>query len=126
MSLQWVALDRDRDLPGRWRLDILSILDYDEPVGEGLNVSASTARKLLRDILASGLLHFSGHAKREMARDRLTTVDAVNVLRAGVVEPSELENGSWRHRVTTNSICVVVTLASETEAIVVTAWRMRR
>ena len=95
-------------------------------MSEGLNVGASEARKLLRDILASGVLHFSDHAKRALAKDRLTTPDAVNVLRAGVVEPSELENGSWRHRVKTNSICVVVTLVSETEAIVVTAWRIRR
>ena len=93
---------------------------------EGLNVSASEARQLLRDILASGVLHFSDHAKREMAKHRLTTPDAVNVLRAGVVEPSEFENRSWRHRVKTNSICVVVTLGSETEATVVTAWRIRR
>lgn len=95
-------------------------------MSEGLNVSASEARKLLRDILASGVLHFSDHAKREMAKDRLTTPDAVNVLRAGVVEPSEFENGSWRHRVKTHSICVVMTLGSETEATVVTAWRIGR
>jgi len=61
-----------------------------------------------------------------MEKDRLTTQDAVNVLRAGVVEPSAFENGRWRHRVKTNSIYVVVTLPSETEAIVVTAWRIRR
>ncbi|MBI1963542.1 MAG: hypothetical protein HYV94_12950 [Candidatus Rokubacteria bacterium] len=68
---------------------------------EGLNVSASEARKLLRDILASGVLHLSDHATPEMAN-------------------------SWRHRVKTNSICVVVTLGSATEATVVTAWRIRR
>jgi hypothetical protein len=50
----------------------------------------------------------------------------VNVLRAGVVEPSEFENGSWRHRVKTNTICVVVVLVSEQEAVVITAWRIRR
>lgn len=61
-----------------------------------------------------------------MAKDKLTMEDVVNVLRAGVVEPSELERGSWRHRVKTNSICVVVVLASQREAVVVTAWRIRR
>jgi hypothetical protein len=61
-----------------------------------------------------------------MAKDQLTTQDALNVLRAGVVEPSEFVNGSWRHRVKTNRICVVVTLSSETEAIVITAWRIGR
>lgn len=81
---------------------------------------------MLREILATGVLTFSGHAKREMEKDRLTTPDVVNVLKAGVVEPSELERGSWRHRVKTNSICVVVVLVSEREAVVVTAWRIRR
>ena len=41
------------------------------------------------------------------------------------VEPSEFERGSWRHRVKTNRICVVVVLLSETEAVVVTTWRIR-
>jgi hypothetical protein len=59
-------------------------------------------------------------------KDKLTTQDVVNVLRAGVVEPSEFENGSWRHRVKTNTICVVAVLVSEREAVVVTAWRIRR
>ena len=95
-------------------------------MGEGLQIDAVTARRLLRDILTSGVLRFSGHAKAEMAKDQLTTQDALNVLRAGVVEPSELVRGSWRHRVKTNRICVVVTLPSETEAIVITAWRIGR
>ena len=95
-------------------------------MGEGLQVDAVTARRLLREVLAAGFLRFSGHAKAEMAKDQLTTQDALNVLRAGVVEPSEFASGSWRHRVKTNRMCVVVTLPSESEAIVITAWRIRR
>ena len=87
---------------------------------------AVEARRLLREILISGTLTYSGHAKREMAKDDLTTQDLVNVLRGGVVEPSELEHGSWRHRVKTNRIYVVVVLVSDREAVVVTAWRIRR
>ena len=94
-------------------------------MSEGLHLDAATARKLLREILAIGTLFYSNHAKREMAKDQLTTADIANVLRAGVVEPSELERGSWRHRVKTNRICVVVVIVSETEAVVVTAWRIR-
>jgi hypothetical protein len=94
-------------------------------VSESLHVDEATARKLLREILAAGRLWYSGHAKAEMARDTLTTVDLENVLRAGVVEPCEFEHGSWRHRVKTNRICVVVVLLSETEAVVVTTWRIR-
>lgn len=95
-------------------------------MGEGLHVDAAKARKLLRAILASGTLTYSGHAKNEMAEDKLTTQDVANVLRAGVVEPSEFERGSWRHRVKTTAICAVVVLVSEQEAVVVTAWRIRR
>jgi hypothetical protein len=36
-----------------------------------------------------------------MTKDGLTDLDAVNVLRAGVVREAEWENGSWRHRVET-------------------------
>lgn len=92
----------------------------------GLHVDAAVARKLLREILASGTLTFSRHARQEMGKDGLTTPDIVSVLRSGSVEPSELEHGSWRHRVKTNTICVVVVLVSEREAVVVTAWRIRR
>ena len=95
-------------------------------MGEGRHVDAVNARKLLREILASGTLTYSGHAKIEMAKDRLTTQDAVNVLRAGMVEPSEFERGSWRHRVKTGTMCVVVVLVSVGEAVVVTACRIRR
>lgn len=95
-------------------------------MAEGLHVDAATARKLLRQILASGPVRFSAHAKQEMSDDDLTTADAANALRAGVVEPSEYANGSWRHRVKTNRICVVVVLISASEAVVVTAWRIQR
>ncbi len=95
-------------------------------MGEGLQVDVAKARRLLGEILVSGTLTYSGHAKKELAKDKLTTQDVVNVLRAGVVEPSEFERGSWRHRVKTNTICVVVVLVSEQEAVVVTAWRIRR
>jgi Domain of unknown function (DUF4258) len=89
-------------------------------------VDAAKARKLLREVLVSGVLTYSDHAKAEMVKDKLTTQDIVNVIRAGVVEPSEFERGSWRHRVETNTLCVVVVLVSEREAVVVTAWRFRR
>jgi hypothetical protein len=52
-------------------------------MSEGLRLDAGTAKKLLREILATGRLFYSGHAKREMERDKLTPGDVVNVLRAG-------------------------------------------
>jgi hypothetical protein len=82
------------------------------------------ARQLIRNILNSGTASFSGHALEEMAKDDLTTVDCTNVLRGGVVETPEFERGTWRYRVRTNRIYVVVTFRSETQLVVVTAWRL--
>lgn len=89
-------------------------------------MDAARARKLLREIIATGRLTYSNHAKEEMAKDGLTTQDMVNVLRAGIVEPAEFDKGSWRYRVKTNTICVVVVLVSERHAVIVTTWRIRR
>ena len=92
----------------------------DEPL------SAPKAKKAVQEILRSGNTAFSGHALREMKKDDLTTQDCVNVLRAGVVEPAEYENGSWRYRFHGGWIWVVVAFRSEQELVVVTAWRKRR
>jgi hypothetical protein len=61
---------------------------------------------------------------KEIAKDGLTTVDCVNVLRGGVPRPGEYESGSWRYRVETAKITVVVAFRSENEVVVVTAWRV--
>jgi hypothetical protein len=71
-----------------------------------------------------------------MNEDGLTDVDAVNVLRGGMVREPEWENGSWRYRVETARMLFVVVLDPEpdvvpaddddlgdTELIVVTGWR---
>jgi Domain of unknown function (DUF4258) len=83
------------------------------------------ARKLIQEILKTGTVSFSKHAFDEMAKDQLTTVDCINVLRGGVVEPPELRDGTWRYHVRTARICVVVAFRSETHLVVVTAWRIR-
>ena len=84
------------------------------------------ARRLIREILISGEVVSSGHAADEMAKDDLTLVDCINVLRGGIVEPAEFERGAWRYRVHTERIGVVVAFRSETRLVVVTAWRFRR
>lgn len=91
----------------------------DEPLRE------IEARQLLHQILVEGRVIFSRHALIEMANDHMIEQDAINVLRAGVVDPAEWENGDWRYRVHTPRFCVVVAFDSETLAIVVTAWRKR-
>jgi hypothetical protein len=82
------------------------------------------AKQLVRDILANGSVGFSKHALEEMEKDTLTAVDVNNVLRGGVVDPAELENGSWRYRSRTARIAVIFAFRSETELRSVTAWRI--
>jgi len=81
------------------------------------------ARRLIQDILAHGEVVSSGHASKEMAADNLTIVDCVNVLRGGIVEPAEFENGSWRYRVHSQRIWVVVAFRSQSRLVIVTSWR---
>ena len=84
---------------------------------------ATQAKKLIRRILESGTVVFTNHALSELAKDDLTTVDALRALQGGVVEEAEWERGAWRHRVRTPRIAVVVEFESEAELVVVTAWR---
>lgn len=81
-------------------------------------------RILVRQILATGVVRFSNHAIAEMKKDNLESTDCVNVLRAGVYEAPELIDGSWRYRVTTRQICVVITILSDSQLRVITAWRV--
>jgi hypothetical protein len=88
-------------------------------------LSPPEARRLIREIIENGSVSFSKHAEEELAKDGLTMVDATNVMRGGVVEPGELENGSWRYRMRTARMVVVVAFRSEAELRVVTAWRVK-
>lgn len=88
-------------------------------------MSPAAARKLIREIVATGKVSYSQHAKKEMANDGLEITDVVNVLRGGWVEPAEEERGTYRYRVCTRRMCVVVAFRSETELRVVTAWRIK-
>jgi hypothetical protein len=98
----------------------------DEPL------TATAAKKLIQAILKTTdggtppSVALSGHAQKEMANDKLIAGDIINVLRGGVVEPAEFEKGSWRYRVRTNKIVVVVCFRSEIELGVVTCWRIKK
>ncbi len=91
----------------------------DEPL------SPPDARRLIRTILAEGVVTTTRHARDEMAKDGLTLVDCVNVLRGGVVEPAEWEHDAWRYRVRTARIYVVIEFAAEEELVIITTWRTR-
>jgi hypothetical protein len=71
-------------------------IDISQPLDE------QVAKKLMVAILNEGRFEYSSHAEKELKEDDLTIVDAVNVIRGGVVEPAEFENGEWRYRVRTS------------------------
>jgi len=82
------------------------------------------AKKLIQAILREENFIFSGHAEKELAKDDLTTFDALNVLRAGkITEPPELVHETWRYRVHTDRMVVVVSFVSESKLKIITAWR---
>lgn len=89
-------------------------------------LSADDAKRLARQILATGNFVVSSHAEEEMVADNLILVDCLNVFRAGFVEGHDLIRGTWRYRFTTGRITVVVTFRSEHEMTLVTAWRAKR
>lgn len=83
----------------------------------------AAASRLMRSIVASGTVRFSGHAIEEMEQDGLIAPDIVGVLRSGVVQVPEMERGTWRYRVETPGVCAVIAFRSEDALVVVTAWR---
>ena len=73
----------------------------------------------------SGVLRWTGHSLKEMAKDGIIQNDVLNVLRAGVVSEAEWEHGEWRYHVEARRLCVVIAFEASTVVVVVTAWRNR-
>jgi len=85
---------------------------------------APEAKKLLRKILDGGEVTYSQpHAIERMRERGISLADCLNVMRAGVMQEAQLENGGWRHRIETAKIVVVVEFLSDDEVLVVTTWR---
>ena len=89
-------------------------------------MSPQRARTLIRKILKSGKVIFTSHAREELDKDDLTERDATNVLRGGIVDEPEWENGAYRYRVRTQLMEVIVEFESIDGVLVITAWKRRR
>ena len=90
----------------------------------GEPLTPTEAKKRIRAILVTGTVDFTTHAREELQKDNLGTGDALNVLRAGVVEPAELVGTVWRYRVRTARMYVVVQFRSDVQLLVITGWRL--
>jgi hypothetical protein len=97
-----------------------------DPKRHHLPMKPGEARPFFREIVETGVVAFSSHAKEEMEKDELETTDCLNVIRGGGVHPAEFVNGEWRYRVSTQRMCIVVAIVSATRIRVVTAWRIHQ
>jgi hypothetical protein len=90
------------------------------------------ARKLVAEIVNRypQNISFSGHALSELQKDALTTVDAWNILKSTAAKihgEGELEKGSYRYRLETNFIMVVISFWPDGKGLtIVTAWDKRK
>ncbi len=90
------------------------------------------ARKQIRLVVQQypNSVMFSKHALEELTKDNLTTLDAWNVLTsvdAKIYDDGEYCQGSYRYRLETNNIVVVIAFSSDgLGLIIVTAWDKRK
>lgn len=93
---------------------------------DGEPFPAHEAKRRIRAILAGGFVGLDEpHFRHEAAKDGIDMLDVTNVLRAGIVEEPEYENGDWRYRVRTQKFCVVIAFEADDALVVVTVWRLR-
>lgn len=97
------------------KLDVTSRLDPNQ------------ARKWLSEILNSGgirVVKFSKHCREEMHNDSLIPIDVYNVLKFGQIHSyPEFENGSYRYRVETQKVVVVIIFQEPNWVHCITTWR---
>ncbi len=66
------------------------------------------AKSFILDILRHGnIVYARPHAIQRMEERDISTLDCENILRGGVVQEPELENGVWRYQVRTRRMTVV-------------------
>lgn len=102
------------------------VIDLSSRIDVTSRLDKKQARKVLSEILNCNpnFLSYSKHGQEQMKARCLIAGDVINVLMAGKIENDpELENGSWRYRVTTKNITVVVAFRRPNHVAVITAWR---
>ena len=101
-------------------VDVRSIIDVKSIMNKG------QARKVLSEIFneSPNFISYTKHALKEMQKDDLKAGDILNVIRAGkIYDDPEFENGSYRYRVQTSKITVVIAFRKPNHVVIVTAWR---
>ena len=105
----------------------MSPLDY-----KSIKLNRNEARKRIAEIMAThpGRVRVTRHAEQALADDGLSALDAINVLASGsarINEEGEFKDGSWRYRVSTSFLVVVIAFEPDGNGIVViTGWDKRK
>ena len=103
------------------------MIDLKSKIDVTSRMSPSQARKILSEMLnrASHFISFTKHARQQMVERDLRAGDVLNVLKAGNIwnEP-EFENGSFRYKVSTSKIIVVIAFRKAKNIVIITAWRV--
>jgi len=103
-------------------VDLKSVIDVTS------RLSNTRARKLLAEIfnVNPNFISYTKHAFEQMSEDDLKTGDILNVLKAGkIYNDPEFENGSYRYRVETRNIVVVIAFRKRNYVVVITTWRKK-
>ena len=80
-------------------------------------------KSLIREILRTKSFAYTNHALEELGADQMTTLNCESVLRSGVVQPPDFQVGTWRYRVETGRMAVVIAFRSHSYFVIVTGWR---
>ena len=90
-------------------------------------LSQHEVRRLTKWILQNGgEVGWTTHAREELKKDNMTTVDAANVIRCWrYMDQAEQDQrtGEWLYRIHTDFMGVVVKFRSVTQLTGITAWR---
>jgi hypothetical protein len=105
----------------------MSFVDFRSSIDVSTALASGDVRLLIRTILERAeVVSFSSHALDELAKDDLSTVDAVNVLRCWRymdVAEQDMRTGEWKYRIHTELMGVVVKFRSVAQIHVITVWR---
>lgn len=83
------------------------------------------AERRIKDIARNGTVSYDQkHARRRLDERNMSMTDTGNVLLSGWVSEVLWERNSYRYTIETPKMAVVVAFRSETEILVVTAWRI--
>jgi hypothetical protein len=92
-------------------------MSLDEPLDE------ASLKRWLKSVLAGGTLTFHSHAQFRMDERGIPEAECMSALRAGKLADVGFEHGTWRYRMETSRVAVVVVVRSDEEAVILTCWR---